>query len=84
MSCPLSYLSSKITSVPAGVQAMYPDIKWAYHNSPILPQHKVYLSSFLEGSGYVGHIMVEGRNKAGGIQGYLADAMLNILHHQNS
>ena len=72
---------SNIASAPAGTQAASLDIKQAYHNSPILPQHKAYLVSFWEGSVYVGHIAVEGLAMAGGIQGCLANAMLDILHH---
>src|SRR6266481_5779649 len=58
------------------------DIEQAYHNSPILPRHKAYLASFWEGSIYVGHVAVEGLATAGGIQGSLADAMLDILCHR--
>ena len=58
------------------------DIERAYHNSLILPRHKAYLASFWEGSIYVGHVAVEGLATAGGIQGCLANAMLNILCHR--
>ena len=68
--------------MPSGTQAASLDIECAYHNSSILPWHKVYLASFWEGSIYVGHVTVEGLATAGGIQGCLADAMLDILCHR--
>ena len=68
--------------MPAGTQAASLDIECAYHNSPILPWLKAYLASFWEGSIYVGPVVVEGLATAGGIQGCLADAMLDILCHR--
>jgi len=57
------------------------DIERAYHNSPIIPHHKPYLSISWNGSIYVRHVAVEGLTTAGGIQGNTTDALLDILWH---
>ena len=61
------------------MQAVSLDIKWAYHNSPITPHHKPYLTVLWNGYIYIGP--VEGFATVGGIQGCLADTLLDILHH---
>jgi len=71
----------KIASAPEGTQAASLDIEHAYHNSPIIPQHKPYLAMSWNDSIYVGHVAVEGLTTAGGIQGNAADALLDILRH---
>src|SRR5882724_6013149 len=71
----------KIASAPEGTQAASLDIEHAYHNSPIIPQHKPYLAMSWNDSIYVGHVAMEGLVTAGGIQGNAADALLDILRH---
>ena len=66
--------------MPPGTQASSLDIERAYHNSLIVPIHKPYLATSWQDKIFVGHIVVEGLATAGGIQGTLADALLDILH----
>jgi len=61
-----------------GYQAAYLDIEQAYH-SPIAPKHKPYLAVSWNDDIYVSHCAVEGLATVGGIQGCLADALLNFF-----
>src|SRR5882672_11862676 len=61
------------------MQAASLDVEKAYRNSPILPAHKRYLCVYWKGSVYVQHVAVKGLATAGGIQGCVADATLDLL-----
>jgi len=71
----------KVALAPVGTQAASLDIEQAYHNSPIAPKHKPYLAVSWNDKIYVGHCVVEGLATAGGIQGCLADALLDLFHY---
>ena len=73
----------QIASCPVGTEAAALDIAKAYRNSPILPKHKHYLLILWHDRVFIQHIAIEGLATAGGIQGTVANACLQILAHHN-
>ncbi len=71
----------QIAACPEGTEAASLDIAKAYCNSPILPNHKKYLPVYWRDRVYVQHVAIEGLATAGGIQGTVADACLQILEY---
>jgi len=52
----------------------------AFHNSPLLPEHKPYIVYNWNGAFWLEHCVPEGLTLAMGKQGKFADAMLDLLH----
>ena len=82
----LSYITysfhflSQIANCPPGTQGVCPDISKAYQNSPILPKHKPYILVKWNGDIYVKHCAVFGLAPSGGIQGTVADVLINVFN----
>jgi len=69
----------KLATCPSNMEAASLDIAKAYRNSPIIPAHKKYLCVYWKEFVYVQHVAIEGLSTAGGIQGTVADATIDIL-----
>jgi len=68
----------KLASCPLGTEATSLDVAKAYHISPIFPAHMKYLCVLWKDSVYVQHVVIEGLETAGGIQGNEADATIEV------
>ena len=55
------------------------DIAKAYHNSPIVPIHKAYLPIMWDDHIFIQNVAIEGLATAGGIQGTITDACVELL-----
>jgi hypothetical protein len=62
-----------------GMQVACMDIWKAFCNSPVLPAHKYYIALHWRGGFYIDHVLPFGLATTGGIQGTVADAIVNIL-----
>jgi hypothetical protein len=71
-----------MTTAPPGTQAACLDIQRAYRNSPVLPAHKRYIALHWRDKFYIDHVLPFGLATAGGIQGAVADAVVDILEER--
>jgi hypothetical protein len=70
---------SQLLTAPPGTQAACMDIQKAFRNSPVLPAHKHYIALHWRGGYPIDHVLPFGLATAGGIQGTVADAIVDIL-----
>lgn len=71
---------TQVASAPPGTQAATLDIEAAYRTVPVWPQHKRFLVVEVDGEFYIDHVFPFGLATAGGVQGHVADASVDILH----
>ena len=71
----------RIASCPDGTQAASLDIVKAYHNSPISPAHKPYILLCGMVRSGLSTVLFFGLAPSGGIQGSVADALIDILKY---
>jgi len=57
------------------------DIKAAFHSSPTWPLHKMYFVVGWQGHFFIYHVLLFGLAKAPGIQGNVANAVVDLLLH---
>jgi len=69
-----------VASAPPGTQAATLDIEAAYHTIPVWPHHKHFLVVEVDGQLFIDHVFLFGLATAGGVQGHVADATIDILH----
>lgn len=70
----------QVATAPAGTQAATMDIEAAYRTVPVWPPHKRFLVVGFEGQFWIDHVFPFGLTTAGGVQGNIADATVDILH----
>ena len=70
--------SSQIARAPPGTQAASLDIEATYRGIPILPDHKRFLVVMFEDSLFLDHVLPFGLTPASGLQGEVADAIVDI------
>lgn len=75
--------SCQVACAPPGTQAATLDIEAAYRTIPVWPKHKCFLVVEVDGSLFIDHIFPFGLSTAGGIQGNVADATVDILTCSN-
>jgi hypothetical protein len=56
------------------------DIEAAYRTVPVWPPHKKFLVVGFDGQFWIDHVFPFGLTTAGGVQGNVADATVDILH----
>jgi hypothetical protein len=71
---------SQVASAPPGTQAATLDIEAAYRTIPVWPQHKRFLVVEVDGKLFIDHVFPFGLATAGGVQGHVANATVDILH----
>jgi hypothetical protein len=59
------------------------DIEAAYRTVPVWPPHKRFLVVCFDGQFWIDHVFPFGLTTAGGVQGNIADATVDILHNLN-
>lgn len=69
----------QVAIAPPGTQAASADIAKAYRTVPVLPAHKPYIVVAFEALCYLDHTVPFGLTSAGGLQGHIADAIVDIL-----
>jgi len=69
-----------VATAPLGTQAATLDIAAAYRTVPVWPPHKRFLVVGFDGSFWIDHNFPFGLTTAGGVQGHVADATIDILH----
>lgn len=69
----------QVSSAPSGTQAATLDIEAAYRTIPVWPAHKRFLVVSFEGFFWIDHTFPFGLTTAGGVQGHVADATVDIL-----
>jgi hypothetical protein len=69
-----------VASAPPGTQAAMLDIEAAYHTIPVWPHHKHFLVIEVDRQLFIDHVFPFGLATAGGVQGHVADATVDILH----
>jgi hypothetical protein len=62
------------------MQAAMLDIEAVYHTIPVWPHHKHFLVVKVNRQSCINHVFPFGLATAGGVQGHVADATVNILH----
>lgn len=78
--CRLHFLTNlQVSSAPPGTQAATLDIEAAYRTIPVWPPHKKFLVVGFEGLFWIDHTFPFGLTTAGGVQGHVADATVDIL-----
>lgn len=68
-----------MASAPPGTEAATLDIEAAYRTVPVWPQHKQFLVVGIGESFFIDHVFPFGLTTAGGVQGQVADATVDIL-----
>lgn len=68
-----------MSSAPPGTQAATLDIEAAYRTIPVWPQHKRFLVVSFNDLFWIDHTFPFGLTTAGGVQGHVADATVDIL-----
>lgn len=70
-----------MATAPPGTEAATLDIEAAYRTVPVWPPHKCFLVVAVGDDFFVDHVFPFGLTTAGGVQGNVADATVDILHN---
>lgn len=73
----------QVASAPPGTEAATLDIEAAYRTIPVWPPHKCFLVVTVGDDHFIDHVFPFGLTTAGGVQGNVADATVDILHNLN-
>jgi hypothetical protein len=74
----LTYLP-QVATAPPGTEAATLDIEAAYRTIPVWPPHKQFLVVAAGNDLFIDHVFPFGLSTAGGVQGHVADATVDIL-----
>jgi hypothetical protein len=70
---------TQVALAPPGTEAATLDIKAAYRTVPVWPPHKQFLVVAVGDDFFIDHVFPFGLSTAGGVQGHVADATVDIL-----
>lgn len=73
------YSLLQVSSAPPGTQAATLDVEAAYRTIPVWPPHKKFLVVGFDDLFWIDHTFPFGLTTAGGVQGHVADATVDIL-----
>jgi hypothetical protein len=76
----LILFGTQVASAPPGTQAATLDVEATYRTIPVWPQHKRFLVVEVDRKLFIDHVFPFGLAMAGGVQGHVADATVDILH----
>lgn len=77
--CVTALIPLKVASAPPGTEAVTLNIEAVYRTVPVWLQHKQFLVVAVGDSFFIDHVFPFGLTTAGGIQGHIADATVDIL-----